>query len=504
MLRKIRIILAAIFFIGISLLILDFTGTLHTYFSWMAKVQLAPAILSLNIAVILGLLILTLLFGRVYCSVICPLGTMQDIFARMGGFGRKNRFKFSPAKNILRIVMLVLFIVFIVLGLDSLWHIMAPYSTYSQMLHALVSPIYRTANNALAYFAERADSYAFYKVEVIWYGALIIGVNLAVLVIIGGLAWFGGRTWCNTICPVGTVLGFISKLSWFKPVIDVTKCNGCTLCSRNCKASCIDAKKHKIDYSRCVACMNCISTCKHGAISFTCRRSNTPEIIASQGGQGGNPLAEGRRNFLSMGIAVVAGSLVARAQNGVDGGLAEIEDKQKPERQTPLTPPGSKNWNNFTRRCIACELCISECPSGILKPSTEFKTFMQPVMDYTNGYCRPECNKCSQVCPTGAILPLDLPEKVSTQIGKAVWIEHSCIIGMEIEGEEIKKCGNCARHCPNGAIEMMAKDPDDPDSLKFPVINPERCIGCGACEYVCPARPFTAIYVEGLQQHKLN
>ena len=181
----------------------------------------------------------------------------------------------------------------------------------------------------------------------------------------------------------------------------------------------------------------------------------------------------------------------------MDGGLAEIEDKVAPERQTPLTPPGSLSAQNMALRCTGCQLCISECPNQVLRLSSDLMHLMQPVMSYERGYCRPECNRCSEVCPAGAIKPIRHEDKASTQIGHAVWIKKNCIaLTDEVE------CGNCARHCPTGAIEMVPSDPDNDESAYVPAVNEARCIGCGACEYLCPARPFSAIYVEGHEVHK--
>ena len=268
MLRKTRIILAAIFFVGITLLFLDFTGTLHTWFGWMAKVQFLPAILALNVGVVGVLALLTFLFGRLYCSVICPLGVMQDIFAWLGKKAKKNRYSYSPEKKWLRYIMLVLFIISLFVGGGVLAKLIAPYSAYGRIANNLLAPLWQWGNNGLAYLAERADSYAFYETEVWIKSGITFGIAVATLLIIGILAWRGGRTYCNTICPVGTVLGFVSRFSWLKPVIDTSKCNGCGLCARNCKAACINSKEHRIDYSRCVACMDCLDKCKRGAISY--------------------------------------------------------------------------------------------------------------------------------------------------------------------------------------------------------------------------------------------
>ena len=180
----------------------------------------------------------------------------------------------------------------------------------------------------------------------------------------------------------------------------------------------------------------------------------------------------------------------------MDGGLAEIEDKVTPERQTPLTPPGSLSYDNFSTRCTGCQLCVSECPNNVLRPSGELMHLMLPEMSYERGYCRPECTRCSEVCPAGAIKPIDHEEKSSSQIGHAVWIKKNCVVLTD----EVE-CGNCARHCPSGAIEMVPLNPEDEESPMVPAINDAACIGCGACEYVCPSRPFSAIFVEGHEVH---
>lgn len=537
MLRKIRIALATLFYVCITLLFLDFTGTLHAWLGWMAKIQLVPALLAVHAAVVVGLVVLTLLFGRVYCSVICPLGVMQDVVSWLSGRRKRhrNRFRYSKALTWLRAVMLVLFVAMLFAGFGTL---LEPYSIYGRFVSNLLAPLWQWGNNLLAAVAERLDSYAFYTVDVWMKGLATLLVAAVTFVVVAVLAWRNGRTWCNTVCPVGTVLGFLSRYSLFRPVIDPSKCVDCQRCARNCKASCIDIAHHRIDYSRCVACMDCVEVCHKGAVSYTRRHGTTASTSASAtaatavptGGAastsasatapapstpepnatstttstltsasssaatGGAELS--RRTFLGVaGLLALAG--VRAQEKKVDGGLAVILDKKIPSRHTPLVPPGAEGLRNFLSHCTACQLCVSVCPNGVLRPSGDLERLMKPEMQYERGYCRPECTKCSEVCPAGAIRLTDVETKSSTQIGHAVVIRANCVV--ERDGVQ---CGNCARHCPVGAIHMVPLEAGNGTSLRIPAVDEERCIGCGACENLCPARPFSAIYVEGHELHR--
>ena len=494
MLRKIRIILATVMMIGITWLFVDFTGTARHWFAWMPKLQALEAVLALNVAVIVGLIVLTLVFGRIYCSVICPLGIMQDIFGWLGKKVKKNRYTYSKEVKWLRYPVLALFIIALVAGVGSLFQLLAPYSAFGRIATNLLQPIWQAGNNVLANIAEHYDSYAFYHSN-IWVRAMPSLIIAAVtLIILAILAWRNGRTYCNTICPVGTVLSFFSRFSFLKIHFDTEKCRNCSLCSKNCKAACIDFKTHSVDYSRCVVCADCIESCKFGALKY---RPSVTSKTNETGKTDKTSVDTSKRSFLLASAMLTTAAIAQQKEKMMDGGLAEIADKVAPERQTPLTPPGSRSRANLEKRCTGCQLCISECPNEVLRPSDDLLHLMMPVMSYERGYCRPECNCCSQVCPAGAILPITAEDKASTQIGHAVWIKKNCVVLTDDV-----ECGNCATHCPVGAIEMVPSDPDNDDSRYVPAVNEARCIGCGACENLCPARPHSAIYVEGHEMHK--
>lgn len=205
-----------------------------------------------------------------------------------------------------------------------------------------------------------------------------------------------------------------------------------------------------------------------------------------------------RRRFLTLAaLGLCSPSAIAEenkpAEIAADGGLAPLKERLFPKRTIPVLPPGGINRYAFGRRCTACALCVSACPNHVLFPQSGPKEPFQPEMRFEHGYCRPECVRCSQVCPSGAIKKMTAADKASTQIGYAVYVRDACIV--VTDG---KSCGNCARHCPTSAIELIALSAEEPDGLKVPTIDTDRCIGCGRCEYLCPARPVSAIYVEGV------
>lgn len=463
--KKLRITLEILFFGGITLLLSGLLPGAERWLGWMPKLQFLPSLLALNAIVIIALLALSICFGRIYCSVICPLGVMQDGISRISVLAkraRKNRkpFHFRNENKWLRYGIWVLFVAALIAGLQPLVAVLAPYSAYGRMVSSVLNP----------------------------HMGVVLIVAGVTFIVVALLSWFTGRDYCNAICPVGTTLSFFSRFALFRPVIDADKCKNCKLCEHNCKASCIDIANHKIDYSRCVDCFDCIDSCKFDALRF--------RIACGSGSAASSEDSapkSGRRAFLS-GAALGLGAIALKAQDKkVDGGFAEILPKKSLERETPITPPGSASVKDFYRRCTACQLCVQVCPNGVLRPSTGLDHLMQPEMGYENGYCRPECTACSDVCPSGAIIKITPEEKTTYHIGTATVNRSLCV------AENGTKCGNCARHCPVGAISMVERSET---GISIPVVSEEVCIGCGACENLCPARPVSAITVNGRHNHQ--
>lgn len=480
MLRKIRIGISLVLFALITFYFLDFAEILPNSFHRLAHIQFIPALLSLSVGILIFLIVLTLLFGRIYCSTICPMGIFQDIVARLAKATGKKRKKygFSPAKNILRWAVVAITAIAFACGFTVVLGLLDPYSAYGRVVVNVFKPVYMMGNNLLESIFSQFENYTFYQVDTSVQSIVSLVVALVTFIIIVFLAWKHGRTWCNTICPVGTLLGLLSRFSLFKVRIDLEKCNGCGLCATKCKAACINSRSHAIDYTRCVGCFDCLDACNKHALIYT--------PSASLGKQSADT---SKRRFLMAGVATAAAAPKVLAQ--VKEAVASLEGKKSYKKKNPITPPGSVSRDHFQNHCTSCHLCVSKCPSHVLKPALmEYGLggMMQPTVNFEKGFCNFDCTVCGDVCPNSAIKPLTMEQKHLTQMGYVVFIEENCIV--YTDGTS---CGACSEHCPTQAIAMVPYK----EGLTIPHVNTEICVGCGGCEYVCPSRPFRAVYIEG-------
>ncbi len=501
MLKKIRLTLASVFFALITFYFLDFAEILPNEFHVLAHLQFIPALLSLSVGILAFLIVLTLLFGRVYCSVICPMGVYQDVVSRLTRqLGKKKKkYSYSRAKTILRWAITGIVVLAILCRFTVILGLLDPYSAFGRMVVNVLKPVYMMGNNALESVFSTFNNYTFYQVDASVLDWASFGIGLATLLTIGYLAYRHGRTWCNTICPVGTVLGFLSRFSLFKVRIDADKCNHCGLCATKCKAACINSKEQNIDYSRCVDCFNCLGACNKGALVYTpsfrksCPEAKcghiTEERIPGENASNGSVSNESRRRFLTAGLvaAVATPKVVAQVQ----GSVASMNGQKSYKREHPLTPPGSVSREEFQKKCTSCHLCVSKCPSHVLKPALSeygLAGLMQPTVSFEKGFCNFDCTVCGEVCPNGAIQPLTKDEKHLMQMGYVVFIKENCIV--HTEGTS---CGACSEHCPTQAIRMVPYR----DGITIPEVNTDICVGCGGCEYICPVRPYRAVYIVG-------
>ena len=275
-LKKIRIAVSLAFFLLLTAFFADVSGCLPRQLSVLEQIQFLPSLLSFNLGMVGFWLIASFLFGRVYCSTVCPMGTFQDFFGRLGKKIRKKknaRYRFSPAKNILRYSLLTMTAFSLCAGVVAFPALIDPYSAYGRIVVAFVRPLTAWIHNTAA-----TDSTLLLTVDVVLPGAVGLSVAALTAVIVGFLAFRNGRTFCNTVCPVGATLSLCSRSSIWRMEIDTDKCINCHRCEYACKAACIDLSDHVVDMSRCVLCFNCVDVCNDDAITYTPnrRRAATP------------------------------------------------------------------------------------------------------------------------------------------------------------------------------------------------------------------------------------
>jgi ferredoxin len=530
MLRTLRITISIIVFSLITFYFLDFAELLPHGFHVLEKIQFVPALLALNWVLLLVLLVLTALFGRIYCSSVCPLGIYQDIVSwlrkKISIKKHKKRYKYQPALKILRWSFLGATVIAFLFGFSFLIGLLDPYSAFGRMVVHLFKPAYMAGNNLLADMLGNVGNVTFYRVGIYFLSLSSTLIALITLVTIGIMSWRNGRIYCNTVCPVGTTLGFISKHALYQIRFDTEKCNLCGSCARNCKASCIDFKNMTVDASRCINCFNCIEVCKESGLKYKRKTNSGKRRVENEElslltrthtklfarhceertARRGNPLAPAlgfplsafrfplsasRRRFLSAVLvsSLAAGKLMADT-------VLHLGPKRDIKRQKPIMPPGALNINKYAQKCTSCHLCVSKCPSQVIRPSfLEYGIggMMQPMLDFNQRFCNYDCTVCADVCPTGALTHITQDEKHHTQIGVVQLYLENCIVYTDETS-----CGACSEHCPTQAVHMVPYK----GHLTIPEINQEICVGCGGCEFICPSLPWKAIFVEGITTHK--
>jgi len=466
-------------------------------------------------------LIFTLLFGRIYCSIICPLGILMDLIGRLRWRVKKQpRFAYMPPHSFVRYGLLAFTVVTYLAGSIIAIDLLCPFANFSRMTTQILRPVVIGVNNGAAYALEQLGYFGLPPVTLQYVNWLVLAFALTFLATICWLVITRGRLYCNLICPVGAVLGWLAKLSLYSIRLNVADCIQCRQCVHVCKAGCIDIDAGQIDLSRCVSCFNCLDVCPTDAVGFcTPLIIAPPEILANQQAMAaqhnhsifqhrqralafmGRParnrqqrmaFSRHRRSFLQI-MTILACAWPARlaaASTIVITKLNQIVIK----RRYPITPPGAIGVDHFARLCIGCHACIGACPTQVLQPtlfSYGGKGMFMPQLNNRVGFCNLDCTRCSQICPSGAIQPITATAKKRLQIGQVQFVRDNCIV--ILQGTE---CGACSEHCPTKAVDMVLEN-----KVKAPQINVEICIGCGACEYACPAKPHKAIYVEGNPIH---
>lgn len=412
------------YLIAIVILILAILGILGIFYPVkVLDLQFAPLLqrvftdFSIIAAILLGVVILLTLFcGRLYCSTLCPFGILQEIAAFIF---RKKKNKCTPNFPVKYFIAAIVF--GILLGGSAVaLRFIEPYTYFG---------------SAFSFSA----------------------LGLSAIIIILAIVGFKNRFFCTNICPVGTLLGLISKISLNKLYIQKDVCVSCGMCENNCQASCINSKEKNIDNEMCVKCLKCLSVCPKNAIKYGLKPKQEVKFNLKR-----RQIIIGTAAFALFGTMIKAGLVV--------------KDKIVEKFKDIILPPGAVSEEHLANKCYNCNLCVENCPNKIIVKAD--KNFPTIHLDYSKGFCKSDCTKCGDVCPTGAIKRLKLEEKQRTRIAMAT-----------INPDKCTKCGLCKDICPYGAVIFEKGKPSYVDGSK--------CIGCGACKSVCH---FDAINIFAVKQ----
>lgn len=499
LLKPLRLAVALVFLAALTAAFVDFRGLMPApVLHWLAAVQFTPALhaagAGLAAAVVLVLILfVTLAFGRVYCSTVCPLGLLQDAIAWFAASlrPRPRVLRFVRGSLWVRYGLLAAVLAAIAGGAGAVvitWT--DPYSHFGRIAAGLIRPLLIATNNTLVPVAQLLGFTGLYRIPALWPEPGVLLPALFILALLAGLVIWRGRLFCNTLCPVGTVLGLLARHSAFRLTIAPEACTKCAACLHVCKAQCLDLRHGVVDTSRCVGCFNCLAACPEQGIGYEFAWGRPPAVPEPEA-YPSSPVADPTRRALLAGVATLA-LAPARAE----GGRHERRHRHDTdENHGPAVPPGAGSTEHFLEHCTACQLCISACPTQVLRPAGlefGFAGLAKPRLDFERSFCNYDCHRCGEVCPTGAIAPLALAAKQLTSVGTARF--HPCRCIVETDGTD---CAACSEHCPTKAVYTVPFR----DNLRLPRVDEDLCIGCGACEYACPVRPQRAIIVTARATH---
>lgn len=493
-LKRFRIGFSVVVLICCTFIFIDFRSVIpEAYKNYLLYLQFVPSVIkfihltTFAAAGFLLVLALTLLSGRTYCSFLCPLGISQDLFSRFGGRIRKKfrRFGFKMPHTIIRYSLLGITLVVTIIWGIYLVTLLDPYSIFGRFITFLGKPLALLVNNLFSGILGKFDNYALSHIEIKGFKLVAYSIPAAFFLLVGIMSTIKGRLYCNMICPVGTLLGMLSKVSVFRIKFGTDKCSRCGRCAIVCKSSCIDFLNYQVDVTRCVDCFNCVSSCPDKALSYGVVRLRNTE----------HKTDESKRKFVAGSLLMLTGlSQFAKGQIKI-APVPKKESTVKENKTFPICPPGAGSFEDFTKNCIACSLCITACPNNVLHPAVKeygIAGLLQPVMNYHKSFCTYNCTVCTEVCPTYALKPLVLEAKKLTQLGKVIFIKDNCIVKTEKTA-----CGACSESCPTKAVFMIPYE----GNLVIPDTNQDICIGCGHCEFSCPTVPYKAIFVDGNPIH---
>jgi polyferredoxin len=486
------------------------------FFEWDPLVALINALAghALYRGLLWSLLILipTLFLGRFFCGWVCPMGTLQHFVGDMPSEAKRGKQRIEANRykrwQTGKYVVLLAGLVAALFGSAAIgW--LDPFSLLVRSFGLSVLPAINAAARALLTPLETSHVAAIKSTGTILHTilhytvldlrqprytqGLILGV-LFLLILAASLRVT--RLWCRAICPLGALLGAVSRWSVLGLHKDAASCNNCNRCMLNCQGGDDPVGGVPWHKAECLMCMNCVGSCPHDSLNFRFFR-NEKEVASPDLGR--------RRALTGVAIGAVAVPLM-RANTGLGKGRNE----------RLLRPPGSLDESEFLSRCIRCGECMKVCPNTALHPTLDqagLEGLWSPMLVPRIGYCEPSCVLCSEVCPTGAIWQITPKEKgwvvgVGQQsqpirLGLAFYDRGRCL-----PWALATDCIVCEEWCPVSPKAIYVVESYVVDSagntkmVKQPRIDPSRCVGCGACEFACPLQDRPAVYVTSIGESR--
>jgi polyferredoxin len=478
----------------------------------------------------LGIAVLTMMLGRVWCNWMCPFGILHHLFGWIGN--RRNTKQMIEANRYRKIYALKYYILAGMIAMAALWTIPTAVDAPGQIVHAyrgaelrsrgiwrvfaavemgvsraaeahkrgnsslqigLLDPIALTVRSMTTSVLPTVHNVteSIYTEPREYWQAWVVG-----LIFLGFLVanWWIPRFFCRVVCPLGALLGILSRFALWRIDRDPVRCTDCDLCLKSCEGA--SDPQGDLRKSECFVCLNCIEDCPHDALSFRFLPRKASEVT--------NP-AVGRRQLILSGLFGLFFFPMTRLSGGV----------RKNFHRSVIRPPGSVAEDEFLRRCIKCDQCIRVCPTNVLQPAlleAGLEGLWTPIMISKMGWCELNCTLCSQVCPTGAIREISIAEKLGTgpfegkgpiKTGTAFYNQGRCLPwAMDTS------CVVCEEVCPVSPKAIFTRNVQVTDrwgaemQLKRPYIDPVKCIGCGICEHECPVKDDPAVYVTAIGESR--
>lgn len=454
-----------------------------------------PAVLLLALVTI----VITALFGRLFCGWFCPLGTVHAACSHVIHHRRRQPVEVWSRWQLSKYFVLAGVLVMAACGVQWL-ALLDPIALLYRSCATALLPATQAAVEDVSTGIYQSDphvgtwrltqvtepAYQFLRETVFvtpqqtYLGS---GLILAFLLLTVGLNFVRRRFWCRYLCPLGGLLGLIAWRPWVQRRTNAERCNACGVCGMHCHGAAGSSPGAGWKPQECLGCMNCNESCPKEGLRFS--------FVAPWQQRGVDETIDlSRRGLLGSAVAGLAGVAVLRVTPQARGSTFNPD---------LIRPPGARPEAEFLSRCIACGACMNVCPTGSLQPTlleAGLAGIWTPRVVPRLGYCDYSCTRCGEVCPTQAIVPLALADKQQTRLGLATIDTARCIpyaFGRE--------CIVCEEHCPIPEKAIYFEEVDvvtragERQTVKRPRVDPRRCIGCGICEHACPYKDRAAIRV---------